>query len=74
MKSRFLAQHFTVNISKFQLPRKGVKSQLSISFSMSMFISRVVQGALEKRLRQPGGVVDQAEPLSRTGQGDQDPS
>ena len=36
MKSRFLAQHFTVNISKFQLPRKGVKSQLSISFSMSM--------------------------------------
>ena len=36
MKSRFLAQHFTVNISKFQLPRKGVKSQLSIYFSMSM--------------------------------------
>ena len=36
MKSRFLAQHFTVNISKFQLPRKGVKSQLSISFTMSM--------------------------------------
>ena len=34
MKSRFLAQHFTVNISKFQLPRKGVKSQLSRSSCM----------------------------------------
>ena len=34
MNSRFLAQHFTVNISKFQLPRKGVKSQLSRSSCM----------------------------------------
>ena len=36
MNSRFLAQHFTVNISKFQLPRKGVKSQLSRSSCMYM--------------------------------------
>ena len=36
MKSRLLAQHFIVNISKFQLPMKGVKSQLSRYFSMYM--------------------------------------
>ena len=34
MNSRFLAQHFTIKISIFQLPRKGVKSQLSRSSCM----------------------------------------
>ena len=41
MNSRFLAQHFTVNISKFQLPRKGVKSQLSRSSCMYMYAPKM---------------------------------
>ena len=36
MNRRFLAQHFTVNIRKLQLPKKGVKSQLPRSSYMYM--------------------------------------
>ena len=42
MNSRLLAQHFTVNIKKFQLPRKGLKSQLSRSSCMYMTQDQLV--------------------------------
>ena len=29
-----MAHHFALNVSKFQLPRKGVKIQLSIAFAL----------------------------------------
>ena len=47
MNSRFLAQHFTVNISKFQLPRKGVKSKLSRSSCMYMVLKRPTESCAD---------------------------
>ena len=47
MNSRFLAQHFTVNISKFQLPRKGVKSKLSRSSCMYMALKRPTESCAD---------------------------
>ena len=52
MKSRFLAEHFTVNISKFQLPRRGVKSQLSRFFGMYMNMVGLTQRISEIPLSQ----------------------